>query len=299
MHSTPPSMSASLDNMDWIDTEAAESWSMSRPLAAFRFVVVLMLAALFWKWSFFLAADYVYSTWPLADDFFPGWLQSITTLRIGFFGGISALAFAVVTPTAKVRRTGCLIGFACITVLVWHQGSHNDMTFATAWWASLWAFWMSSRLVKLDELTADQRPAYERILIRRAAWLSRLIVSMILLGGAVGKWTDEYWSGQVFYEIYFFDRDYWVFNWLRANFDAETVRDIATWYSRKAVVVETLGGLFIWLLPPRHAAALGVLIFASIALLSNLLLFSVLLTMIGLASVGWFTVGTEDVSRND
>ena len=72
---------------------------------------------------------------------------------------------------------------------------------------------------------------------------------MILLGGAVGKWTAEYWSGEVFYDIYFRDRDFWVFNLIRENFEAETTREIATWYSRNIIVIETVAGLGLWLLP--------------------------------------------------
>ena len=65
-------------------------------------------------------------------------------------------------------------------------------------------------------------PSHRRIedqadLLRRARVLSRLIISVILLGGAPGKWTAEYWSGEVFYDIYFRDRDFWVFNLLRAE----------------------------------------------------------------------------------
>ena len=78
--------------------------------------------------------------------------------------------------------------------------------------------------------------------LRRPAFLSRIIISMILLGGAVGKWTSEYWSGEVLYQIYFAERDFWVFNLLRDNFDADTLREIATWYSRNVIIVETVCG---------------------------------------------------------
>ncbi len=280
---------------DQINTELAMSWKMPRVIAAFRLVTTCMLVALFWKWAFFLAADHVYVILPLADSFFPAWLQSIWTLRMAFVVTTSALSFAFVTDKSSLRHVACWYALIGVTILVWHQGAHNDMTFATAWWTCLWAVWFTGRIGKIADLESEQGRAAGEELMHRAAFLSRLIVSLILLGGAVGKWTSEYWSGQVFYEIYFIDRDFWVFNWLRATCDQEALREIATWYSRKAVVIETLGGFGIWLLPPRHAAAAGVLIFASIALLSNFLLFSVLLTMIGLSAVGWFAVGKPPV----
>jgi hypothetical protein len=57
-------------------------------------------------------------------------------------------------------------------------------------------------------------------------------------------------------------------------------------YSRQVILVETLGGLSLWLLPPRWAGLAGAVIFCSIALLSNFLLFSVLGPLIGLSLVG-------------
>ena len=114
------------------------------------------------------------------------------------------------------------------------------------------------------------------------------MISMILLGGAVGKWTSEYWSGEVFYDIYFVDRDFWVFNLLRDHVEPETLREIATWYSRQVVVVESVAGFGLWLLPARWAAIAGMVVLTSIALLSNFLLFSVLSCVIALAAVGLF-----------
>jgi len=61
------------------------------------------------------------------------------------------------------------------------------------------------------------------------------------------------------------------------------------------VVVETVCGLGLWLLPPRVAAAAGVTVLMAIALFSNFLLFSVLSCVIALASVGFF-VSSENSS---
>lgn len=279
-------------NMNTISTAKAESSleslrQMPRPLLAYRMVALATLAALFWKWTFFQQADAVYANYPIVDSFFPVWLQSIWTIRIAFIAAVTAIAVGSVTPNSATRKTCSVLAFAGATVLVIHQGTHNDMTFATAWWTGLWSMWLAFRLSRIDHLVGDQSRIAERELMRRAAFLSRLILSMVLLGGAVGKWTGEYWSGEVFYQIYFVERDFWVFNWLRASFDEPALREIATWYSRKVVVIETIAGFGLWLLPARYAAAVGVLIFTSIALLSNFLLFSVLLSLIGLAAVGF------------
>ena len=93
------------------------------------------------------------------------------------------------------------------------------MTFVTAWWTALWSVWFVHHL----------RDGDQEGMLRRAAFLSRLILSVILLGGASGKWTPEYWTGDVLYDIYFRDRDFWLFNLLRENFDPARLREIATW----------------------------------------------------------------------
>ncbi|MCC9642751.1 hypothetical protein LOC71_10740 [Rhodopirellula sp. JC740] len=236
-----------------------------------------MMLGLFWKWSFFLLADRVYHAIPIQHTFFPQWLQSATVLRAAYVIAAISILLAWITEDALKRKVASAITWLAATVMLWHQGSYNDMTFVTFWWCSLWAFWYCTRL--------DVDSARE--LQRKASRLSRVIVSVVLLGGAAGKWTPEYWSGEVLWEIYFVDRDFWVFNWLRSTFETETLRTIATAYSRKVVLVEAIGGLGIWLLPPRWAAIIGACVFTFIALFSNFMLFSVLCPLIGLSLAGW------------
>lgn len=258
---------------------------IDRAVLAHRVVQLGILLTLMWKWSYFVLADRVYRVIPLRDDFFPAFLQSNLTLRVAFLASIFAIGVNMVTPNALSRRILCGVTLLGTSVLCLHQASYNDMTFVTAWWASLWALWYSFRIEDADRET----------MLRRAAFLSRLIISVILLGGAAGKWTAEYWSGAVFYDIYFVDRDFWIFNWLRASYDDETLRTIAMWYSRKVVILETVAGVTVWAMPPKWAAAISVVILTSIALLSNFLLFSVLFSLIGLATVGFFVPKRSDV----
>lgn len=162
------------------------------------------------------------------------------------------------------------------------------MTFTTAWWTMLWSAWFAGRMNPSD---TD--------LINRGARLSRTILSVILLGGAAGKWTAEYWSGQVLYEIYFVERDFWIYNLLRENCSTTTLRDIATWYSRHVIMVETVVGLTLWAMPSRIAAAVGLAVYASIAIFSNYYLFSVLLSLIALAAVGFLVPKPPATAASD
>lgn len=254
---------------------------VDRTVVAHRLVQAGLIVTLMWKWSFFAFASQVYESIPLNDPFFPDWLRSILVLRVALLATIATVALSLVTANPSVRRSCSWITLAGATVLCIHQGSYNDMTFVTAWWTSLWSVWFVHRLGVDDE----------SVLLGKAAFLSRVIISMILLGGGIGKWTAEYWSGEVFYDIYFRDRDYWIFNMLRAMFEPDSLREISTWYSRQVVVVETVTGLGLWLLPPRWAASIAVIVLFSIALLSNTLLFSVLSCLIGLAAVGFLVPG--------
>ncbi|OYP30349.1 hypothetical protein [Rhodopirellula sp. MGV] len=249
-----------------------------RVFAAYLVVQCCLFIGLVWKYSFFYLADQVYRHFPISDSFFPEWLQSPDVARNAYIGSLSAIILGVFGLTPWMRTFAAMGTTGCLGVLLLHQSSHNDMTFATSAWVSLWVCWLTTRMSHEDPYP----------LLRRAAFLARVICSMILLGGAVGKWTPEYWSGEVFYDIYFVDRDFWVFNLMRERFDTETLKTMAMWYSRKVILVESIAGLGMWLLPARWAAFVGVTIFFSIAFLSNPLLFSVLTCLVGLSAVGFF-----------
>ena len=77
------------------------------------------------------------------------------------------------------------------------------------------------------------------------------------------------------YDIYFVDRDYWTFNCLGSNYNADQLKWLALCYSRLVIILETLAGFGLWLLKDRVAACLSILLLTLIALSSNLLLFSV------------------------
>ena len=251
---------------------------MKRVVVAHRVVQAGMLLTLIWKWSFFVGAAQVYARIPLEDSFFPDWLRSVWTVAIAYLVTVAVIALNLVAASRSLQRVCSWLTLVGTSILCIHQASYNDMTFVTAWWTSLWAVWYVQRMSDQDQ--AD--------LLRRGALLSRLIISVILLGGAAGKWTAEYWSGDVFYDIYFRDRDFWLFNLLRANFEPDALREISMWYSRKVILVETVGGLGLWLLPPKWAALAAIFVLTSIAVFSNFLLFSVLFSLIGLAAVGFF-----------
>jgi len=245
-------------------------------MVAYRLVQVVTLLALLWKLPFFVDAAKAYIELPIYQDFFSPLLSAAAVVIGTYILVCVAIGFNLACKKDRLRATTAWVPVVGLSILCVHQGSYNDMTFTTAWWAMLWSAWFASRIDESDTQLID-----------RGARLSRSILSVILLGGAAGKWTAEYWSGQVLYEIYFVDRDFWIYNLIRESFSPDTVRDIATWYSRHVIIVETIVGLTLWAMPSRIAAAVGLAVYASIAIFSNYYLFSVLLSLIALAAVGF------------
>jgi hypothetical protein len=255
----------------------------ARMVAVHCVVQLGILLTLTWKWTYFKWSDNLYQKITLADPFFPDWLESGMVVRYAYLLSLGFIVVNIVSWNKYLTRMCNYATFVCMSVLLLHQASYNDATFTTAWWACVWAIWYGHHMDDPDRMAT----------LNRGAFLSRAMMSMVLLGGAVGKWTPEYWNGDVLYDIYFRDRDFFVFNHLRENFDPETIRTMATWYSRKVVLLETICGFGLWLLPSRLAALIGLLVFTSIALFSNYYLFSVMFALLGVASVGLFVIKPE------
>jgi len=256
----------------------ATATSPSRAQVAYWLVLLGVFIGLVWKWNFFVTCDRTYTEMPIMDSFFPAWLRDQRVLRWTYLGSLGAILIAGIVPHARMRQIACWTLLAATSVMCVHQGSYNDVTFMTTWWTVLWTVWFVHHL---QDTSADA-------VLRRATFLSRAIIALILLGGAAGKWTAEYWSGEVFYDIYFVDRNFWIFSWLRSTFEEASLRELATVYSRIVILIETICGLGLWLLPPRVAAIIGIVVLTSITLFSNFSLISVLACLIALSAVGLF-----------
>jgi len=250
------------------DDEGAEK------MRVYRVVVASLLASMLWKFRAIPLFYSIYVGVPLHDSFFPELLRSPTVLAVLFILPIVAGAAVMFISDRKFILMQALITVMTMFGLSIHQATYNDVTFMTCFWTAMWCGWFALRM---------NDPA--EILFAKGGRLVLLIFSMIFLGGAVGKLTPGYWSGEVFYHIYFTERDYWVFNLLRANFEPESLRAIAMVYSRMVIGTE-LACAFLWLLPTRWGCAIGISMFFMIAVLSNTYLFSVMCCLIGLGIAG-------------
>lgn len=238
-------------------------------------VVAAILIAMLWKVRYFWFMDFWNQAIPLQDDAFFPWL--FRNQMVARWAYILACGIAVGLLLAKRKQwlvVLAVVQLLLIATLNIHQSGYNDVTFLCCGWASAWCVWMARRI---SDPTAT--------LHKRAAWLAHAILSMIFLGGAIGKLTPEYWSGDVLYEIYFRDHDYWFYNLVRNSVDGSAVREFATWHSRAVTVAELSCG-FLWLMPMRLASWLALVMLLGIALTNNVLLFSVVTSLAGLAIVG-------------
>lgn len=236
-------------------------------------VQCFVLLGLVWKWKLFVHVNYVYFAFPQSDSFFPEALQWSATLQLAYcFSVFGALASIMLRSVGPLRLV-ILAQVAALSTLLVHQGSYNDATFLTSWWAATWCLWVAGQLNRADP----------RITRSRAERLACVILSLVMLGPAIGKWTAAYWSGEVFYEIYYRGRDFWVYNAMRQWFDDATLHSISCFHSRSVIVIESIAGLTLWALPPRVVGWIGAVLMLAIPLTNNWLLFSVTLSLLGLA----------------
>ena len=239
-----------------------------------KVVVGAVLISLIWKAVYFIFLDYFNRTIPLQDPFFPEVFRNQTVVCVVYLLGVATALLMLLSKSGSILSLGSLLLVITMFTLNIHQSSFNDVTFLCCGWSALWCWWFSTQLSEPNES-----------LHPRAAWLAHAIVSLILIGGSVGKMTPEYWSGQVLYEIYFVDRDFWFYNIIRTCCSADGLRDVAMHHSRLVIVTEFACG-FLWLLPIRTASWLALIVLLGIALTNSVLLFSVVTSLLGLAIVG-------------
>ena len=131
------------------------------------------------------------------------------------------------------------------TFILFHADYFSDAWSLSLFWTSIWICWLATRVG-----TADNRVWPE------AKWLTKSMVVMFFFCSAIGKWTGGYWSGEIFYDLFFVENDTSLYPWLRSHLDPDQLRSAATWYSRLVTVAET-AVVAAALLRYRHFAAVA------------------------------------------
>ena len=239
-----------------------------------KLVHIGILVSLLWKVKFFWYSLGVNLEFPLIDPFFPTFFRLQSTLVAAYIVAVASSALAIFIRSKFVLLVAGCASLCALSILCLHQNSYNDVTFLTCAWTSLWCLWLTSRLGESF-----------KTLYPRAVWLSHMILSLIFFGGAVGKLTPGYWSGEVLHGIYFEGRNFWTYNLMRESMSEEAFRNVATWHSRMVVVSEFVCS-FLWLMPRKIASVVAIIVLCGIALTNNILLFSVVTCLIALSLVG-------------
>lgn len=250
------------------------------PLATvFRVVAAGWWLGWFWKAPFY--AGYLLDetfAWRLDYPDFPAVLQHPAVSAAAWLAPAAALpALVWPRPPAVLLRAAAAILAASALVLCIHLETFTDATFVTSFWVAAWLLWLAFQ----DDSTRTRL---------HARVLAQCLVAALFLGPAIGKLTTEYTGGEAFYRIYFLGKDSWPYPWLRAHVAPETLRELATWFSRAAIAGELLLSVSP-LLPPRFAAIFGITFLVGMVVVSTWYLVSVL------ASLAALLVGALLLSR--
>jgi hypothetical protein len=230
--------------------------------------VRLLVASEYWSRALFQLSI------PVEDSFFPSALRDPLLLLTAVYGPLVAEVMVVWRPTATRMRATAVVEIVSAAVLMVHQASFYKATWIVVFWCGWLLAWLASSAVRHPDLIPTCGPL-----------LAQAIVAFFFLGGAVGKWTAGYWSGDVFHDILFQRHTGILHQHLRSTLDEAALWRIATIYSRSIVIIET-AMVGIVLVPPRVASVLIAL--AALGLwASSSNLFEIALPLVGLAAVVW------------
>ncbi len=216
---------------------------------------------------------------PLESDAFPGALTDPSVAFALYLAPLIAVPLWFF-PERFARAMSGLFVAASLGALL-HLETCSDATFLTSFWVSLWLLWLSREAHRSDE---------GFFAVARGS--AHAVMGLVFLGGFLGKCTPQYWSGEAFYGLYFQSGAGFPYPWLRAHASVETVRAIATGFSRTALVGEgvlTLAPL----LPTRFVLGLFAITMATMMVARNYHLFSVLGCLAGLM------IGAELLRRRE
>lgn len=234
----------------------------------FRIVAAAWLVGWFWK-AWFFAGYYFGEIWahPLHYSGLPRVLVHPALAAIAW--AIPALVVVAIVKPRFMRAASWLM-VVCALIACIHLETFSDATFVTSFWVALWLAWFTANAERTDQSFH-----------LHARTLAQCTLALVFLGGAVGKLTSEYWNGEVFYQLYFVRKTGWPYAWLRETFAADTLRVIATWFSRGVIAAELTLAMSP-LAPYRMVAIAGTIAMVGMVIISTFYLLSVMACLIGL-----------------
>ncbi|MGE0266954.1 MAG: hypothetical protein AB7S78_00680 [Candidatus Omnitrophota bacterium] len=245
--------------------------SITTNIRVLRWTMIFWLAGWFVRTLYFIEYLFVYIVrYPVHFDFFPEILQS-PDVSIGiYFLPLLALP-AVIRPTHRRLIAASLLLIVCSLVSLWHLDTYNDATYVTCFWVSVWMVWVAFNIRRVDY-------GFRCL----ACFLAQLIVGMIFMGGAIGKMTPEYLSGEAWSNMFLKQNHYILGVWISQILTSGQIAIFSQILSKGMIFTEFLIGLLPFF--PFRTGAIGasVLMVAMLPLTNTLMIFSVVGCLIGM-----------------
>lgn len=200
---------------------------------------------------------------------FPELMRSTATAATLYFLPLLGLPLLYKPSPLRARALSVLMGISAAGSMM-HQQFYNDATFTVLIWIAIWLFWLSFQ--------GEREPGEAA---REARITTKGMVAMIFFGGFLGKLTGAYWSGEIFEEVYFYQKDYFLYAWLRDVLSAQQISLAATWFSRGAILGEAAVVIGAFALSYRRWTLLVMAVLVGMVAISEPWLFSVLGGMMG------------------
>lgn len=236
----------------------------------FRIVAAAWLVGWFWKAWFFVGYYY--------DEIWAYRIHYAGLPRVLVHPAVAAVTWAapvlvigaLLAPRAWTMRAAAMLMALAAFVACLHFEMFSDATFVTSFWVALWLVWFTANAARTDAA-----------LYLHARVLAQCVLALVFLGGFVGKLTGAYTTGEAFYHLYFVQKTTWPYPWLRDLLSPDTLRVLATWFSRAVIAGELLLALSP-LAPFRIAAIGGIVVMTGMVVISTWYLLSVMAALIGL-----------------
>lgn len=257
-----------------------ESKSYPLNIQVLRWTMVLWLTGWFVRTGYFIEYLFNYIIhYPVRYSFFPEFFQSPDVSISLFFLPLLALP-AVIKPSPRRLLAASVLLCGCSLLSLWHIDTYNDATYVTCFWVSAWMIWLALNLKREDQAFLGQ-----------ACFLAQLIVGMTFMGGAIGKLTPEYLSGEVWRQMFLQQEHYVLGTWAGQILVPDQIALFSAVLSRGMILAEFLIGLLPFF--PFRAGAFGatILMLVMLPLTNTWMIFSVVGCLIGMLSSLYWLAG--------
>ncbi len=241
----------------------------ARLFRIFRLVTLAWLIGWYFKFSFFATYfRHIIHAFPVSHELFPAMFTNNMISAWFYFLPVAVLPLLFVPRRAAALITSSVL-LVCAVVTGLHINTYNDMTFVSSFWVALWLMWLSIHMNDLKHVQAH------------GPMLIKCLIGMIFLGGTVGKLTDEYWNGEVFYNTVVKQTPGFFGLFLREHFAIGQQQTIVAFISKLIIGVEALLVLSP-LYPYRFFAVFGIFSVSMLVIFRSWQILSVLSCLTGM-----------------